>query len=499
MPARKLPSMTLPDLLGDLLPSRNLPAVPVQGITLDSRDCDEGYVYFALEGHVVHGLDYCESAVAKGAIAIVADESDAERLSELQQRLPDVILICVHSLRQRLGEIAARYYGNDADAVSMIGVTGTDGKTSVSQFVAFGLQNLGHQPAVIGTNGWGMYGNLQTASLTTPDAISLQKQIAELRKSGASHICMEVSSHALDQWRCSGIDFRVVVLTNLSRDHLDYHETVDAYAEAKARLFKLGSPAAAVINADDDFGQSLLVEDLAAERLIAFGATAGVALRIESVRQTRSGLSFSLEEGEQPLDVQTQLLGNFNAENVVAAIGALDGLGFSTKDAVVAMQGVSAVSGRMELFSLPNGVTAVVDFAHTAKALAAALQSLRAVCERELWVVFGCGGDRDRGKRPEMAEQAQLHADRLVLTSDNPRTENAQRIFDDMKEGLTASANFELIEDRKVAIINALDQAAAGDVVLIAGKGHEAYQQIGEEKRPFRDQDVIRSWQEGRI
>lgn len=493
MPARKMPMMTLADLLGDLADSHALPSLPVEGIALDSRVCESGFVYFAVRGHQAHGLDYAVSAVANGAIAVVTDREDAQRLNALQEQLPEVCFVCVDSLRQRVGEIAARYFGNVADTVCMIGVTGTDGKTSVSQFIAYGLRSLGYQSAVIGTNGWGMYGNLQEAALTTPDAISLQQQIATLRKAGATHICMEVSSHALDQWRCSGINFRVVVLTNLSSDHLDYHKTTDAYAEAKTRLFTQGHPAAAVINAEDDLGQQLLVAELAADRLISFGAMPGVTLRLQDVDQTPSGLHLSLSDGEVAVSLKTHLIGDFNAENVAAAIGALQGLGFSLTDAAGALQNVPAVTGRMELFALRNGVTAVVDFAHTAKALASALASVRGACEGRLFVVFGCGGDRDRSKRPEMTRLAATLADKLILTNDNPRTEEPQQIFDDMLAGLPAGTDARVIADRAEAIQTALNQAEAGDLVLIAGKGHENYQQIGAEKRPFSDQEVVLS------
>ncbi|MDO6460324.1 UDP-N-acetylmuramoyl-L-alanyl-D-glutamate--2,6-diaminopimelate ligase [Granulosicoccaceae sp. 1_MG-2023] len=493
MPARKLPVITLSDLLAGFAGSQTLPDLPVEGISLDSRRCRSGYVYFALQGHAVHGLQYAESAVDNGAVAVVADAADAEQVQALQQARPGLVVVLLEKLRQRLGEIAAHYYGNDADAVSMIGVTGTDGKTSVSQFIAYGLHSLGYQSAVVGTNGWGMYGNLQEAALTTPDAITLQEQIAALRKAGATHICMEVSSHALEQYRCSGINFRVVVLTNLSSDHLDYHKTTEAYARAKSTLFHLGRPDAAVINADDDLGQQLLVSSIAANRLISYGASTGATLNLNTFEQAAAGLQLSFTAGDAELHVKTGLIGAFNAENVLAAVGALMGLGLSAADAAKAMQAVPAVTGRMELFTLDNNVTAVVDFAHTAKALESALKAVKGACAGDVWVVFGCGGDRDRSKRPAMTGVAAALADRLVLTTDNPRGEDPQQIFKDMLAGLPEAANAKVIADRAEAISHALQNARSGDVVLIAGKGHEAYQIVGAEKRPFRDQDVVMS------
>ena len=377
-------------------------------------------------------------------------------------------------------------------------MTGTDGKTSVSHFIAQAMSITEQACGLIGTLGYGVYGDLRTPTHTTPDALQLQLELSTLRDAGVKHVVMEASSHALHQHRTDGVDFNVAVLTHLSRDHLDYHGSIEAYAEAKRRLFTSPALACAVLNVSDDFGRQLAKDLNHQLRVIAYqGQPGGTArtyadwIELETVRPLERGLFLRLDSSWGPAELEVSLLGVFNADNLLAALGALLGSGLTLNAAIQRLSRVATVPGRMELFMQRGAPRVVVDYAHTSHALETVLQALRPHCRGELVCVFGAGGDRDQGKRPHMGAAAERYADRVVLTSDNPRTEDPDMILDQIAHGFDQPQRAQRISDRAEAIETTVRDAAPDDLILVAGKGHEDYQQIGAEKRPFSDRTLV--------
>jgi UDP-N-acetylmuramoyl-L-alanyl-D-glutamate--2,6-diaminopimelate ligase len=356
---------------------------------------------------------------------------------------------------------------------------------------------MGAASGVIGTLGAGRPGSLRPSGFTTPDVIEVHRTLARLRDAGARWAAMEVSSHALDQGRVAGVRFRAAAFTNLSRDHLDYHGTLAAYGEAKARLFRMPRLGLAVINAGDAFGRSLIGRVPADTDLVTVGPTdtpalaRGRRLSLRDVEARPDGLRVTLGGSWGPLCLESPLLGHFNAENLALALGVLLALGVPAEEALDGLGGVSAPPGRMESFGGDGRPLVVVDYAHTPDALAKALAAARVHCRGRLWCVFGCGGDRDPGKRPAMGRQAERLADRLVVTDDNPRGEAPADIVAGILAGFEDPARVRVEHDRRAAIRLAVRQAARADVVLVAGKGHEDYQIIGDERRPFSDRDAV--------
>jgi len=372
------------------------------------------------------------------------------------------------------------------------GVTGTNGKTSCSHWIAQSLTRLGRKTAVIGTLGSGFPGKLDEKINTTPDAISLQAILAELRASGATNCAMEVSSHGVEQGRINGIKFDVALFTNLSRDHLDYHRTMENYGAAKAKLFQWPSLKHAVVNIDDRFGLEIAESiDKSRVNVLGYGFGKGEIAGHRLDLSTR-GLKLEITTPWGPAQLQSRLIGGFNAANLLGALGVLMTAEIPLKDAVDALSEVEPVPGRLQMVRLPNAPLAVVDYAHTPDALEKVLQTLRDLLPAgaNLHCVFGCGGDRDPGKRPLMGEIATRLSDRVIITSDNPRSEDPREIIADIAIG--AHANYEIEADRSSAIFKALRSAAPEDVVLIAGKGHETYQEIGTQRLPFDDVQVAR-------
>jgi UDP-N-acetylmuramoyl-L-alanyl-D-glutamate--2,6-diaminopimelate ligase len=406
-------------------------------------------------------------------------------------------------LAARVGEIAARYYGHPSGALRVIGITGTNGKTSVSHFVAQALDSSPLGPSgVIGTVGSGPIVDLSPAEMTTPDAIELQRLLAELRGRRLRSVAMEVSSHGLSQKRVAGIDFDVAVFTNLSRDHLDYHGSMSAYAEAKARLFRHPGLKSAVVNLDDPFGLELLA--LLPAEVRAFGyslepAPARLPPPVEVLflgrigAMDREGLALAIESGGRSWAFKSQILGRFNAYNLLAAAATLAALGLPLDTAIEELGKVSSVTGRLERFGGTGQPLVVVDYAHTPDGLEQTLRSSREICPGTLWCVFGCGGDRDRGKRPLMGAIAERLADRVIVTWDNPRREDPALIIDDIRRGMPATDKVSVEADRALAIRLAVLAASPGDVVLVAGKGHEAYQEIQGQRWPYSDRDTVRA------
>lgn len=453
----------------------------ISSMTLDSREVNDGALFVALGGTQQHGLNYADVARQQGAAAIIW-ESDNSVTSEergIQQ-------IEVPHLREHLGLIADRFYGSPSQSLNVIGITGTDGKTSVSHFLAQAIK----QSAVIGTLGIGPLDNLQKATHTTPDVINVHKNLAAMKAQHVSTVAMEVSSHALDQGRVANVAFDIAVLTNLSRDHLDYHKTVEAYGEAKEKLFTWPDLKALVINLDDAFGRKMAqkwggvigygigeVKDYPEGSLVAEGAIF-----------TSNGIAAKIFYGTESGQLNAAVLGRFNLSNLLAALGAMLALDFSLTDALAQLNKVHTVAGRMEKVSDAD-ILAVIDYAHTPNALEAVLKALREHTQSKLICVFGCGGDRDAGKRPLMAQIAEKYADVVIVTDDNPRTENPEKIMQDIISGFTDPQKANIQHDRSTAIHQALTQAKKGDTVLIAGKGHENIQILATGSIPFSDRE----------
>ncbi len=491
-----LSGVSLADLLA-ALPLDSVPAdVEVRGLTTDSRAVQPGDLFLACRGLQVHGLAYLEQAVTRGAVAVVYDPEGYEDTETVFAGLP-VPIVAVSGLSQHLGVIADRFYAGPSRDMHVIGVTGTDGKTSVSHFIAQALSMSGKPAGLLGTLGYGIYGELHAPTHTTPDALRLQGELATLRDRGVKLLAMEVSSHALHQYRCTGIRFHTAVLTQLSRDHLDYHGSLEAYADAKRRLFQVPGLQCAVLNAGDAFGRELISGLASDVRVISWQVQDDAEplskewLALRSLHALPDGMALNIDSSFGKVAFEVRLLGDFNAANLLAALGALLATGLSIDEAAKRLSQVTTVPGRMELFSAPGRPRVVVDFAHTPAALEAALKALRPHCAGKLVCVFGAGGDRDTGKRPAMGAVAERCADRIIVTSDNPRHEVPQDIMAQILAGMTAPQHIVQIENRGEAIHAAMVAASENDLVLIAGKGHENTQQIGDLKIAFSDRDCV--------
>ena len=464
-------------------------------LATDSRAITPGDTFVAYPGFRADGRHYIEQAITNGANAVIW-EAHSFSWNE-SWRVPN---LAVRDLRHHAGEIADYVYHNPSGKLWMVGVTGTNGKTSCSHWVAQSLAEHGRKSALIGTLGNGFPGALQSALNTTPDAVHLHGLLAGYLQQGAQAVAMEVSSHALDQGRVNGVQYDVALLTNLSHDHLDYHGDMQKYAAAKRRLFDWQQLKFAVLNLDDAFGCELAEQLENAEvEVIGYGMsdaarTLAEKLNIRMVRGTglemdASGLRMQVHSDWGDIDLSSSLMGRFNAFNLLGVLAVLLVSGIRLEDAAGVLQHVRAVAGRMQTLGGDDSPIVVVDYAHTPDALEKVLQALRevvAVSGGRLICVFGCGGDRDRGKRPMMGRVAAKLADECIVTSDNPRNENPRDIIDSVVSAMP-EGSFQIIEERAEAIALAIRKARAKDTVLLAGKGHEAYQEIRGVKQPFSD------------
>jgi len=472
----------------------------VSDLTLDSRQARVGSLFFALPGSKDHGLKFAADAVARGATVVLWEPSTggAPGTQLAPPALPpNVFVAAIPNLKSLVGRIADRFFDWPSSQMRITGITGTNGKTTCAFLLAQCLERLGNTAAYMGTIGWGRPGSLAEPTHTTPDAVTVHRTLAQLRSSGVREVAMEVSSHALDQGRVDEVRFSVAAFTNLTRDHLDYHGSMQAYGAAKAELFRSPGLKHVVLNIGDVFGRALARDYAGGASLIAVwvgegdsGWLADRALHATQVRMEPRGIAIELEGTFGQLTVKTQLMGRFNAENSLVVMGCLLSLGVSLTDAANALTECRPAPGRMEIVKTDarNKPTVVVDYAHTPDALAKALSAAREHCEGALWCVFGCGGDRDAGKRPVMGAIAESLADRIIVTDDNPRSEDPQAITRDIVLGLKSRAA-RVIHDRGAAIGAALKEARAIDLVLIAGKGHEDYQIYGDTRRSFSDRD----------
>ena len=457
----------------------------VSGVCQDSRLVQTGDLFCARAGGRFKGTDFVADAIEKGAAAVLIDSSE-----DLDVDPFSAPVIPVKGLVEQMGLIASRFYGEPSRQLRMIGITGTNGKTSCSHFLAQALNAAGSRTAVIGTVGNGFPEDLQSATHTTPDAIGLQALLADLLDQGAETVVMEVSSHALDQHRVSGVEFDVAAFTNLSRDHLDYHGSMDAYGEAKARLFTDWPLRAAVICVDDTFGSVLAERLQGQQKVFAFGEQQG-AIQASGIKLTKNGLTAQLQTPWGEISAHTQVVGQFNLWNLMLTTGVLGALDYSAEQIESLLAGLTAVPGRMECLGAENQPLVVVDYAHTPDALEKALQAAREHTEGDLVCVFGCGGDRDQGKRAEMGKIARQLADKTVVTSDNPRTEDPQQIIAMILQGTGDGNDVSVLADRAEAIRSAVLNANENDVVLVAGKGHEDYQEVNGVRLPFLDRKIV--------
>ena len=475
----------------------------VHGLSMDSRKVQAGDLFLACAGQQGrHGHEFIADAIRAGAVAVAYAIDDAI-VNTSAVAAPDVAgnvpVVGIAGLGQQVGVIAERFYDYPSRDLWVVGITGTNGKTSCGQFIAQAL-NEGAPAGVIGTLGNGVYGMLKETSHTTPDAISLHGLLAEMRASGVTSVAMEVSSHGLVQGRVNGVVFDAAVFTNLSRDHLDYHGDMVSYGRAKQRLFTMPGLRYAIINADDSFGRELLqslpgdVEAIAYTLGDVDGVSCKQVVRGTLLSQGLDGLDLQVTSPWGEARFTSRLMGRFNASNLLAVLVTLVVSGIPFDVAIQTLGRLQPVPGRMECYGGRHGKPlVVVDYAHTPDALSQVLQSLREHCQGELWVVFGCGGNRDRGKRPLMGEIAQRHADHVVLTDDNPRHENADGIIAEISTGLRPSSPVHIERDRARAIALVIARATSRDVVLIAGKGHEDYQLIGDTKLTFSDSLHVRN------
>lgn len=490
--------------LGSLLPrvpaDNKLNGVMIGHLRLDSRQVQSGDLFLAVRGWQQDGRNFIPQALANGCAAVVAEAADFARLYPADGTVMKALekagvpLVLIDDLQGQLSVIAANYYGHPGAAMKVIGVTGTNGKTTCSSLIAQMASLLGQKSGVIGTLGWGVVdqgaSQLTDTGMTTPDAVNLQDILCQLKQQGAEVLAMEVSSHSLDQGRVTAAAIDCAIFTNLSRDHLDYHGTEERYGEAKAKLFTLPSVQRAVVNIDDSFSSQIVAGMPASVDLVTYGVSAAAQVRATAIELGDQGLAFSLHTPWGDGLVRSSLLGEFNVLNVLAVIAAFAQRGVDLAQLLVLVPRLKAVPGRMEMIAVDGCPRVVVDYAHTPDALEKALHSLRHHCQQTLWCVFGCGGDRDQGKRPQMGAIAERLADEVVVTSDNPRSEAPEFIVQQILQGMAQASTARVVLDRQQAIHDVIAAAAPGDCILIAGKGHENYQQIGSEKRPFSDVQV---------
>jgi UDP-N-acetylmuramoyl-L-alanyl-D-glutamate--2,6-diaminopimelate ligase len=478
------------DLRGD-------PALEVAGLAYDSRQVKPGDLFVAIRGHHSDGHAFIEKAVERGAVAIAVETLPSRRATGATVLVPDT--------RRALSKLALAFYDNPFKHVILIGITGTNGKTTTSYLLESIIKAAGGTPGVVGTVNYRYLEKKVPGPVTTPESLDLIRMSREMVDHGITHIIMEVSSHALDQGRTRDCPFSVAVFTNLSRDHLDYHKTMDEYFAAKIRLFgelqtdSLGRRPRAVINVDDPRGKRLVA--MTGAEVLTYGLGQECHVIAQAIQRDRNGLTFRLRTPAGEGGVRSPLIGDFNVYNILAAAGAGIALSLPFRAAVEGIEALKVVPGRLERVENRKGLTLVVDYSHTPDALLKAITSLKPYTKGRLITVFGCGGDRDRGKRYDMGRFAGEYSDVAFITSDNPRSEDPLSIVKEIETGMLDSGlkkgegnthpgrGYFLEVDRRQAIRRAVAMAEEADVVLIAGKGHEDYQIIGSERRPFSDQE----------
>jgi UDP-N-acetylmuramoyl-L-alanyl-D-glutamate--2,6-diaminopimelate ligase len=463
-------------------------ATTVNTLCTDSRRVSPGALFFALGGWRTDGNLYVEEAIFRGASVIVSEEVPTH-LS------PKITFIKTGDARKTLAEVAARFYRHPEKDLTMLGVTGTNGKTTITTLCRHMTESAGRRTGLLGTIAYIMGRRSLPAARTTPDSAELFSMLDQMRGEGCTMGIMEVSSHGIDQHRVWDIPYKVAAFTNLTQDHIDYHKTMEAYFDVKTRLFdgRNGkAPEVAVINIDDSYGRRLLAKIPQGTRIVRFGESLAADFRADALQMRENGTRFSLICPEGTFIVDSPLLGRYNVSNVLCAIAIVNATGISVEQAIDSLKNFTGVSGRMERVDCGQDFNVLVDYAHTPDALHNALTMLRSITRGKVLVVFGCGGNRDRLKRPMMTREVQSESDEAWATADNPRNETIAGIFDDMKSGVIRPDAIHWVEDRRRAIMLALGTAHAGDSVLIAGKGHETYQEFSDTVATFDDRVVAR-------
>jgi len=479
--------------LQDYFPADEVVAVkgdldrPISGLTMDSRRVVPGNLFFALPGLRTDGAGFIDEAINRGAVAVVTQKPVTHPPGR-------VTIVQVADARATLARVAQRYFRYPDRELEVVGVTGTNGKTTVTHLIKH-LLNGRERIGLIGTVSYDLGARTVPSYKTTPESLDIFGMLAQMRDAGCRRAVMEVSSHGIDQQRVRGLQFGVVVFTNLTRDHLDYHRTLDAYFAVKTRLFLGGTgplPRAAVVNLDDPYGRRLAAQLPAGLRTVTYGEDPAADVRAEAVTLEFRRTAFRLVWPGGAAAVESPLIGRYNVSNLLAALAAGHALGRDLAGLLPKLASFANVAGRMERIEEGQGFNVLVDYAHTDDALRNALGMLRAVTPGRLLVVFGCGGNRDRTKRPLMVRAVQELADWAWATADNPRSEPLARIFEDMRAGVTAPDRITFVDERRRAISLALDAARPGDCLLIAGKGHESYQEFADTVIPFDDRQVVR-------
>jgi UDP-N-acetylmuramoyl-L-alanyl-D-glutamate--2,6-diaminopimelate ligase len=493
----KLSGVSLNELLEGVVDLAEKISCTIQRLVLDSRMVQAGDLFIAVPGYRSDGRKFIDDAIANGATAVLwQSEQQSMPIPVSLRSSPgkhDIPVIAVNNLKDKVGVLADRFYQQPSKKMYTVGVTGTNGKTSCTQFIAQAMAPFS-KCGVIGTMGWGLPGELHSSRHTTPDAITCHEWLAYMREAGADAVAMEVSSHALDQGRVNGIHFDCAVFTNLSHEHLDYHGDMQTYANAKARLFQWQDLGECIINIDDVYGRALVDKLSGGRKIVTYGldlAESVPDIYADEIKFHQGGISATIHSGINQAVLHSQLYGRFNIYNLLATLGVLLHAGIDFNQAMQRLGSIQSIAGRMQVLRKSGQPTVIIDYAHTPDALQQALEALKAHHFGQTWCVFGCGGDRDKAKRPIMGAIAEQLASHIVLTNDNPRHEIPETIIDDIQSGMAAAKQVVVELDRAKAIEYALRTARPDDVVLVAGKGHETYQQVGEERLPFSDQQVV--------
>ncbi|AFP85695.1 UDP-N-acetylmuramyl-tripeptide synthetase [secondary endosymbiont of Heteropsylla cubana] len=474
-----------------------VPCVPkciLKGITLDSRTVIEGYLFIAIIGHKIDARRYIPQAITQGAIAVLSETESKDKEGEIHE-LHGVPIIYLYQLKTRLSLLAGRFYKNPSHFLSLVAVTGTNGKTSTSHLLAQWVQLLGNKTGVMGTIGNGALGNIHPSKNTTESPFEIQKTLSNLKLQGVRFAAMEVSSHALVQDRVNNVFFSAAVFTNLSRDHLDYHKDMEKYESAKWTLFNKLAVNQHIINADDATGRRWLKT---LKKAIAVTLNKSLPIKWKGRWLSAGKVRYHAEGTEIPFrstwgngTIQSPLVGKINTSNILLALTTLLALGYPLLELVKSTSYLQPVCGRMEVFRIQNRPMVMLDYAHNPDALKKILIDARLYCEGKLWCIFGCGGERDKGKRPIMGAIAEQYADQVIITDDNPRNEKALDIINDIQRGLLDKRKIQVISNRTHAITMAIMQATTSDLVVVAGKGHENYQIIGQHQLYFSDRILI--------
>lgn len=465
--------------------SSSVPDVEILGIQNDSRQIKEGDVFFAYPGALCDGRLFIQKAVEAGARAVVYDPDKLP--GNLTQTVP---CIPIEQLASKLAAMASHFYGNPSQHLHLTGITGTNGKTTIAYQLAQAYELFGEKAHYLGTLGHGSVHCLQVSKNTTPDAVCLQSWLSAYQHQNIQHVCMEVSSHALDQGRVDGVEFTQAIYTNLSHDHLDYHHTMQAYAQAKAKLFAHPHLTHAILNKDDAYMQYMSEQLSRACKQITYGLTPKSDIQAIDLKISMHHTEFTVLSPWGAFPIKSKMVGKFNVYNSLAVFTSLAAYGFDPQDIALILSQLTAAPGRMEVVSQKPCV--IVDYAHTPDALENVLATLAPLKRNRLWVVFGCGGDRDKMKRPLMGGVVSRYADGIIVTSDNPRHEDPEQIIREIMQGVIHDKQVLQIIDREEAIQKSLELASDDDIILIAGKGHETYQQLGDTSISFSDQEVVR-------